>query len=101
MASRGPGGRAGAEPRPGLPDGPMHLAAASQPAGFRSVIGTLGRAPDTPGTAREVYAVLTAHGIRAPDASASAAALIAAVRAVRDTCPAAPTRWAAHLHTGA
>ncbi|MFJ9664884.1 CHAT domain-containing protein [Streptomyces sp. NPDC101219] len=90
-----------AEPHPGLPDEPMHLAAAFQLAGFRSVIGTLWRAPDTPGMAQEVYAALTDRGTRPPDASASAAALNTAVRAVRDAYPAAPTRWAAHLHTGA
>ncbi|MBM7089039.1 hypothetical protein ABZ606_10495 [Streptomyces sp. NPDC012461] len=51
--------------------------------------------------AAEVYAALTARGTRPADPTASAAALNAAVRAVRDACPAVPTRWAAHLHTGA
>ncbi|MDG9702934.1 CHAT domain-containing protein [Streptomyces sp. DH37] len=90
-----------AEPHPGLPDEPMHLAAAFQLAGFRSVIGTLWRAPDTPGMAGEVYAALTARGTRPPDTAASAEALNTAVRAVRDAYRASPTRWAAYLHTGA
>ncbi|WP_432169227.1 CHAT domain-containing protein [Streptomyces sp. 1222.5] len=90
-----------AEAHPGLPDEPMHLAAAFQLAGFRAVVGTLWHAPDTPGMARELYAVLTADGTALPDTTASAQALNHAQRTVRDAYPATPTRWAAYLHTGA
>ncbi|MGW5095737.1 CHAT domain-containing protein [Streptomyces nodosus] len=90
-----------AEAHPVLPDEPMHLAAAFQLAGFRSVIGTLWRAPDTPRMAEELYGALTAGGTRPPDPTASAEALNTAQRALRDAYPDVPTRWASYLHTGA
>lgn len=90
-----------AEPHPKRPDEPMHLAAAFQIAGFRSVIGTLWQTPDTPRMAHEVYDALTARGTRPPDTTAAASALADAVRAVRDAYPATPTLWAPYLHMGA
>lgn len=84
-----------------MPDEPMHLAAAFQLAGFRSVIGTLWPAPDSAAVAGAVYAGLTARGTRPPDTTFSADALNTALRAIRDTYPEVPTRWAAYLHTGA
>jgi hypothetical protein len=90
-----------AEAVPDLPDEPMHLAAAFQLAGFRDVIGTLWRTPDTPRMAGAIYRALTADGTRPPDTTACARALNDAQLAVRDAFPATPTRWAAYLHTGA
>ncbi len=90
-----------AEAVPDLPDEPMHLAAAFQLAGFRDVIGTLWRSPDTPRMAGAIYRLLTADGARPPDTTACARALNDAQLTVRDAFPATPTRWAAYLHTGA
>ncbi|MFF0448509.1 CHAT domain-containing protein [Streptomyces sp. NPDC004609] len=90
-----------AEQHPSMPDEPMHLASAFQLAGFRSVIGTLWRTPDSAAVARSVYSFLTADGTRPPDLTASAEALNTALRAARDAYPAIPTRWAAYLHAGA
>ncbi|MDX8141656.1 CHAT domain-containing protein [Lentzea sp. BCCO 10_0061] len=86
---------------PDLPDEPLHLAAAFQLAGFRSVIGTLWLSPDNAAVARAVYASLTAQGTRPPDTTVSAEALNTALRMVRDTYPAAATRWVAYVHIGA
>ncbi|MFE1442608.1 CHAT domain-containing protein [Streptomyces sp. NPDC058739] len=90
-----------AEPHRELPDEPMHLAAAFQLAGFRSVVGTLWRAPDTPAMSGAFYRTLTADGTRPPDTTATAQALNTAVREIRDKYLASPTRWAAYLHVGA
>jgi CHAT domain-containing protein len=90
-----------AEPHPELPDEPMHLAAAFQLAGFRSVIGTLWRAPDTPAAAGAFYGSLTAVGTRPPDTTLTAQALNTAIRTLRAQYLASPTRWAAYLHVGA
>ncbi|MGC0334030.1 tetratricopeptide (TPR) repeat protein [Streptomyces sp. SAI-170] len=90
-----------AEPHPELPDEPMHLAAAFQLAGFRSVIGTLWRAPDTPAISGAFYRSLTADGTRPPDTTLTAQALNTAIRTLRARYLASPTRWAAYLHVGA
>jgi CHAT domain-containing protein len=90
-----------AEPHPELPDEPMHLAAAFQLAGFRSVIGTLWRAPDTPAISGAFYRSLTADGTRPPDTTLTAPALNSAIRTLRARYLASPTRWAAYLHVGA
>jgi CHAT domain-containing protein len=90
-----------ARPHPGLPDEPLHVAAAFQLAGFRSVIGTLWTAPDSVEVARAVYTDLTSGGRRDADTARSAPALAAAMRGLRDRFPAVPTRWAGYLHVGA
>ncbi len=90
-----------AAPHPDLPDEPMHLAAAFQLAGFRSVIGTMWRTPDGPHIARAVYAALTFGGSAPPDTRLAATALTEALRSSRDAYLSAPTRWAAYLHFGA
>lgn len=90
-----------AGPHPDLPDEPLHLAAAFQLAGFRGVIGTMWRAPDSPRIARAVYTTLTDSGTHPPDPRLAAVALADALRAARDAYPAVPTRWAAYLHVGA
>ncbi|NES27176.1 CHAT domain-containing protein [Micromonospora terminaliae] len=91
-------GSAATHPR--LTDEPLHLAAAFQLAGFRGVIGTTWRTPDSARVAAAFYAGLTDGGTRPPDTAAAARVLTETVRAVRDEFPATPTRWAGHLHVG-
>ncbi|MET7966428.1 CHAT domain-containing protein [Micromonospora sp. NPDC005305] len=91
-------GSAATHPR--LTDEPLHLAAAFQLAGFRGVIGTTWRTPDSARVAAAFYAGLTDGGTRPPDTAAAARVLAETVRAVRDEFPATPTRWAGHLHVG-
>jgi tetratricopeptide (TPR) repeat protein len=90
-----------AEAHPDLPDEPMHLAAGFQLAGFRGVIGTMWRTPDSPHIARAVYATLTSGGSAPPDTRQAATALTEALRSSRDAYLSSPTRWAAYLHVGA
>ncbi|GHJ53269.1 CHAT domain-containing protein [Nonomuraea sp. TT08I-71] len=89
-----------AETHPRFTDEPLHLAAAFQLAGFRGVIGTTWRTPDSARIAASFYAGLTDDGTRPPDTAAAARVLADTVRAVRDEFPATPTRWAGHLHVG-
>ncbi|MFE5480303.1 CHAT domain-containing protein [Nocardia sp. NPDC056541] len=89
-----------ASPDPALLDEPLNLASAFHLAGFRGVIGTLWHTADSSQTAEGVYAVLTAHGTRAPDTAEAATALAETLRTMRDAYPAVPTRWAAHVHVG-
>jgi hypothetical protein len=91
-------GSAATHPR--LTDEPLHLAAAFQLAGFRGVIGTTWRTPDSARVAAAFYSGLTDGGTRPPDTAAAARVLAETVRAVRDEFPATPTRWAGHLHVG-
>ena len=89
-----------AETHPTFTDEPLHLAAAFQLAGFRGVIGTMWRTTDSARIAEAFYAGLTDGGSRPPDTASAARVLTETVRAVRDEFPAAPTRWAGHLHVG-
>ncbi|MEU7768683.1 CHAT domain-containing protein [Nocardia sp. NPDC049190] len=89
-----------AGPDPALLDEPLNLASAFHLAGFRGVIGTLWHTADSTETAEAVYAALTAHGTHPADTAQAATALTATLRHMRDTYPAVPTRWAAHVHVG-
>jgi tetratricopeptide (TPR) repeat protein len=73
----------------------IHLGSAFRLVGFRHVIATLWQVHDQTAAqiARAFYA---AHGSDDP-----ALALHRAVRAAREAEPLLPTRWAAHIHTGA
>ena len=80
----------------------MHLTAAFQLAGYRSVIGTLWPVNDRAAMtiAEDFYTRLLRTGTAGPDPADAAAALHHAVRAHRARRPALPTQWAAHLHHG-
>ncbi|MEU7612850.1 CHAT domain-containing protein [Micromonospora sp. NPDC049204] len=84
-----------AQAPPTLVDEALHITGAFQLAGFRHVIGTLWEIDDA------VSLALTTAFYQHGDATGAAAyALHAAVRALRDRYPLAPTLWAAHIHTG-
>ncbi|MER5197259.1 CHAT domain-containing protein [Streptomyces sp. NPDC002755] len=87
---------------PRFVDESLHITAAFQTAGFRSVIGSLWKIQGTSGTrvATTVYTHLTADGTRPPDTGTSARALHAAVVAERAQNPQTPGLWAAHVHFG-
>lgn len=87
---------------PRFADEALHITAAFQTAGYRSVVGSLWKVQGTLGTriAEAFYTQLTAAGTRPPDAAASARALHAAVVAVRARHPLSPGLWAAHVHFG-
>lgn len=91
------------ETNPSTADDAVHLTAAFQLLGFRHVVGSLW--PVSDGTAVDLaetlYHHLTGGGRQPIDATATATALHHAVRALRARFPAAPTVWAAYLHTGA
>ncbi|MEZ0094084.1 CHAT domain-containing protein [Streptacidiphilus sp. EB129] len=87
-----------------LADEAVHLTAAFHLAGFRGVIGTLWPVDDNIAyeVAVDVYTRLTDQGRAQPDYAGAALALHHAVRAQRrEERFTNPTRWAAHLHTGA
>ncbi|KAJ6601107.1 CHAT domain-containing protein [Mycena vulgaris] len=79
------------------PDEAVHLAAALQAAGFRSVVGTLGEMADADGpfVAREFYGRMFRKGADA------ATALHGAVRALRKEEPQNVDRWINFIHVGA
>ena len=83
-----------------LADEGIHLAAALQLAGYRHVIGTQWSVSDdnAAAVADAVYGTLLAGGT--PDATRSAHALTAAVRALRDRHPDRPDIWAPYVHMG-
>jgi CHAT domain-containing protein/tetratricopeptide (TPR) repeat protein len=85
-----------------LNDEALHITAAFQLAGYRSVVGTLWQVSDVvaPRVAADVYSSLTNGGTRPPDTARTAFALHQAVRAARDRYPAEPSLWAAHVHVG-
>jgi tetratricopeptide (TPR) repeat protein len=87
---------------PRFADEALHITAAFQTAGYRSVIGSLWKIQGTTGAkiARTVYEELTACGTREPATSESAYALHTAVVAMRAQYPQAPGVWAAHVHFG-
>ncbi|MFF7379253.1 CHAT domain-containing protein [Streptomyces massasporeus] len=78
-----------------LADEFVHITAAFQLCGYRQVVGTLWPVTDA---AAEAPAGAF-HGRRAAGLPGGAA-LTEALLDLRDRCPAAPTRWAAHVHTG-
>ncbi|WP_242884292.1 CHAT domain-containing protein [Actinomadura litoris] len=86
--------------RPGgaLADEAIHLAAAFQLAGYRSVIGTLWPVADRPAVrfARGVYEAIAAEGT-----DMAAHALHATTHRLRDRWPGHPEIWAAFIHVGA
>ena len=86
---------------PALPDEPVHLAAASQLAGYRHVVATLWPVADDIGRelARDFYSRLTAHGLDW-SASTAAVALHESVRVMRMRFPRHPSLWATHVHFG-
>jgi CHAT domain-containing protein len=87
---------------PRYADEALHITAAFQTAGYRSVIGSLWKVQGVIGTriAQSVYSELTAHGTRQPVPSRSAHALRRAILDLRATHPQAPGLWAAHVHFG-
>jgi hypothetical protein len=84
-------------------DEATHLTAAFQLAGYRNVLGTLWPINDRTAitVATDFYADLTANGTKPPDPNQAAQALHHAVRNLRETTPALPSRWAAYIHSGA
>jgi CHAT domain-containing protein len=84
-------------------DEATHLTAAFQLAGYRNVIGTLWPINDRTAisVATDFYAELTANRTTPPAPGQAAQALHQAVRKLRDTTPALPSRWAAYIHSGA
>ncbi|KAK7031350.1 CHAT domain-containing protein [Favolaschia claudopus] len=85
------------------PDEAIHLAAAMQFAGFRSVVGTLWKMADEDGpfVAREFYGHIFRAGAAAADYTDAAAALHGAVRALRKKDPQSISRWINFIHVGA
>ncbi|WP_406858971.1 CHAT domain-containing protein [Streptomyces sp. HUAS MG47] len=79
-----------------LADESVHITAAFQLCGYRQVVGTL-----WPVTDAAAAAVAASFHARRADGLSGAAALTETLRELRDRYPATPTRWAAHVHTGA
>ncbi|MEW2812176.1 CHAT domain-containing protein [Streptomyces massasporeus] len=78
-----------------LADEFVHITAAFQLCGYRQVVGTLWPVTDAAAeTLAEAFHARRAAGL--PGAQALTDALLD----LRDRYPAAPTRWAAHVHTG-
>ncbi|WP_418955370.1 CHAT domain-containing protein [Streptomyces tritici] len=81
---------------PRLADESVHITAAFQLCGYRQVVGTL-----WPVTDAAAAAVAEAFHARRAAGLPGAQALTETLRDLRDRYPATPTRWAAHVHTGA
>jgi hypothetical protein len=79
----------------GTPDEAIHVAAAMQLAGFRSVVGTLWEMVDQDGpfVAREFYGHVFREGSTSADFTDAAVALHGAVRALRKKDPQSVSRW--------
>ncbi|MFE6096644.1 CHAT domain-containing protein [Streptomyces massasporeus] len=78
-----------------LADEFVHITAAFQLCGYRQVVGTL-----WPVTDAAAEALAGAFHARRAAGLPGAQALTEALLDLRDRYPAAPTRWAAHVHTG-
>ncbi|KAJ7281903.1 CHAT domain-containing protein [Mycena rebaudengoi] len=85
------------------PDEAIHLAAAVQFAGFRSVVGTLWRMADVDGpfVAREFYGHMFREGDARAQFSDAAVALHGAMKALRKKEPTSVNRWINFIHVGA
>ncbi|KAJ7281865.1 CHAT domain-containing protein [Mycena rebaudengoi] len=85
------------------PDEAIHLAAAVQFAGFRSVVGTLWQMADVDGpfVAREFYGHMFWRGDGRAQFSDAAAALHGAMKALRKKEPTSVNRWINFIHVGA
>ncbi|KAJ7460582.1 CHAT domain-containing protein [Mycena latifolia] len=85
------------------PDEVIHLAAALQFAGFRSVVGTLWAMADVDGpfVAREFYGHMFREGAGNADFRDAAVALHGAMRALRKKEPQSVGRWINFIHVGA
>jgi tetratricopeptide (TPR) repeat protein len=85
---------------PRLPDEAIHLAAALQLLGYRSVVATLWSIEDSPapGIADVVYGEILRTD--PPDPTRAAAALHHALEQLRADSPEDPLRWAPYIHTG-
>ncbi|WP_158854179.1 CHAT domain-containing protein [Saccharothrix deserti] len=83
-------------------DEAVHVTAAFQLAGYRSVVGTLWPINDRAAVtiARDFYTHLTRPCTTSPDPTTAATALHHAVHAHRARHPALPIQWASHIHHG-
>ncbi|HEY9374643.1 CHAT domain-containing protein, partial [Streptomyces sp.] len=80
-----------------LADEAVHITAAFQLCGYRQVVGTLWPVADAAAAAvAEGF-----HARRAAGGGSGAHALTGTLVELRDRYPATPSRWAAHVHTGA
>lgn len=87
---------------PRLSDESVHITGAFHLAGYRGVVGTLWPVDDRAAAsiAEHFYRRLTAEGTEPPHPERSAYALHHAAEVMRSQSPAAPSLWAAHIHTG-
>ncbi|TDD86692.1 CHAT domain-containing protein [Actinomadura darangshiensis] len=83
-------------------DEAVHVTAAFQLVGYRSVVGTLWPVNDRAAAtiAENFYTNLTRAGSTVPDPTAGAPALHHAVHAHRARYPGLPTQWASYIHHG-
>jgi CHAT domain-containing protein len=86
-----------------LLDESIHITGAFQLAGYRHVIGTLWPVSDLAAVrfAAMVYSDLTDNGRTFPRTTRAAEAVWAATCHMRDSYPANPAMWMAHIHVGA
>jgi CHAT domain-containing protein len=86
----------------GTPDEAIHLAAALQFSGFRSVVGTLWEMcdNDAPDVSEYFYRYMFRHGRNRVDLRDSAKALNLAINAIRKRKAMTPNRWIQFVHIG-